>query len=318
MTLFRTVLSYVFAPHIDTVQKLKSAPRELFCIFLIAFLTAFGMAGSGAIMVSYFSDEFHFTDVEASTLFAFSAIGYLLFGLLIGTIIDRIGLKSSLVFGGVLGMVCTIMIALAWSRGMLIFSVVIMLPLSTLFVLPVIVIARKRFSYVENKRVAFMVAYLIFNAGVACSYFYVDFIRYRFSEGLRFRSYSATAARVIFLSGAVSTLLGSIVAACGLRDIMVDDKGTIKPFSMNSEITNEQSSQNERIRKSWYKTFCEPDFIRFVVLTLIMFPLLKMFTHFDNLVRTFRLHRSRHGTRCSYFSFSRTFRTGSETCTSTA
>jgi len=239
------------------------------------------MAGPGAIMVSYFSDEFHYSDVEASTLFAFSAIGYVLFGLLTGTIIDRIGIKNSLVLGGVLGMFCSILIALAWSRGMLIFAVVVLLPLATSFVTPVIKIAQKRYTYGENKRISFMLAYLIYNFGVAFSFFYVDFIRYRFSEGVRFRSYSATAARVIFMSGAVSILLGSIVAACGLRDIMVDDKGTIKPFSMNSDITNEQSSQNEKIRKSWYKTFCEPNFVRFVVYSVIMFPLLKMFTHFD-------------------------------------
>lgn len=281
MTMFSRLLKFFFAPHFDAAQKLKNAPKELFNIFLINFFTAFGMAGPGAIMVNYFSDEFHMTDVEASTLFACSSIGYVLFGLLTGTIIDRIGIKNSLIFGGVLGVVCTMMIALAASRGLLMFAVLVVLPLSTTFVAPVVKIAQKRYTYVENKRIAFMFAYLIYNLGAAVSFFYVDFVRFRFSEGVRFRSYSTTAARVIFMSGAVSILFGSIVAACGLRDVMVDDKGVVKSFSMNSDITNDQASQNERVRKRWYMTYCEPDFARFVAYALIMLPLLKMFTHFD-------------------------------------
>jgi MFS family permease len=280
MTLFSVLYNFVTEPYADTVKKLRIAPKELFRVFIIAFFVGFGMAGPGIILVSYFSDEFKFSDIEAATLFATSALGYVIYGLFTGLIIDRIGIKNSLVVGGILGVTCSITIGLAATRGVLIFAVVVMLPLSTTFVLPVIKIAQKRYTYSENKRIAFWIGYVTYNAGVMLSFYYVDFVRYRFSEGVRFRMYSATASRFIFLSGAVSIMIASLIA-CGLNNVMVDDKGTVKPFSIHTDVTNDEHAKNLVYSKRWYLICCEPNFARLVVYSLTMFPLLKAFTHFD-------------------------------------
>lgn len=276
----KSCCSAIASPYVRVFQQLSKAPRELHVVFLITLFNAFGMSGGSSILVSYFSDEFEYSDVEASTLFAFSAVSYVVFSLFIGHVIDRIGIRSSLVIGGVLGVCSTLCIALAWTRAMLIVAVLILTPLTMSFVSPVLTIAMKRFTYSENSRAAFMVAYVMGNIGAALSYFYVDFVRVRFSEGVTFRSYSATAARMIFLTGALSTLFGSMLA-CMVKDVMVDEKGSVKPFSMNANATVEEVSENQRLQKRWYMTFCEKTFVRFVVFSAIMFPLMKMFTHFD-------------------------------------
>lgn len=279
--LFACLCTPLVAPFVRAWQQISMAPRELRIVYLISLFASFGLSGGSSILVSYFSDEFQYTDVEASTLFAFSAVTYVLFGLFIGRVIDRIGIRYSLIVGGILGVAASLCIAIAWTRFMLVLAVLILTPMAMLFTSPVITIAMKRYTYSENSRVAFMFAYIIGNIGAALSYVYVDFVRHRFADGVTFRSYSATAARVIFLTGALATLFGSLFASCGMRDIMVDEKGAVKPFSQNSNATNAEVNQNERIQRSWYRTFCEPNFARFTCLSLAMFPLLKMFTHFD-------------------------------------
>lgn len=274
-------LKFLFRPYTKSFVVVSTAPRELFVVFIIAFLTSFGSTGSSSIMVSYFSDEFNYSDVEASTLFACSAASYIIFGLFTGRLIDWIGLKKSFVVGAILGVIGSMTISLAWSREMLVFAVVFLLPLAMKFVVPVISIALKRLTYSENKRVSFAFSYIAGNIGAAFGYLYVDFVRFRFPTGVSFRSYSATSSRVIFMTGAASTLVCALFAMCWMRDIMVDEKGAIKEFSRNTNVTNEEVAQNNRIDKRWYLTFREPNFIRMVVLSVIMFPLLKVFTHFD-------------------------------------
>lgn len=275
------VLKLIFRPYTNSLAIISTAPRDIFVVFLIAFLSSFGQTGSASVLVSYFSDEFGYTDVEASTLFACSAASYIIFGLFTGRLIDWMGLKKSFVTGAIIGVVGSVSISLAWSREMLVFSVVVLLPLAMKFVVPVISIALKRMTYAHNKRVAFACSYIAGNIGAAFGYLYVDFVRYRFPSGVTFRDYSATSSRVIFMTGAASTLMCALFAMCCMRDIMVDEKGAIKEFSRNANVTNEEVAQNQKIDKRWYLTFKEANFIRMVILSVVMFPLLKVFTHFD-------------------------------------
>lgn len=268
------LLQILARPFVTTWNELALAPREMSLIFLISMLTSFGQTGASLIMVSYFSDEFGMTDSEASQLFAFSSVTYILLMLVVGRVIDRIGIRASLLTGGVLGVIGSIMISLASVKAVLGVAVVGILPLTVAFISPVITIATLRYTFEGNSRTVFMTMYMISNAGSALSYLYVDFIRVRFTDPRRLvvlhREYSATAARVIFMTGAISTLLAALVAT-GIKNVAVTSDGRVQqhiPLAASR-------------RLGWLETLAQPNFRRMVLFSAVMLPLMKMFTHFD-------------------------------------
>ena len=279
-------LGALASPFTTTWHETKTAPRELFLIYLIALLSGFGMAGAGSIMVSYLTSEFGMSDSESSTFYACSAVTFVVFSLFTGQIVDRIGIRASLVVGGVLGVLGNITTSVANSRAILGVAVIGLLPLTMAFVGPVITVAMKRYTHDGNNRTAFMLAYILSNVGATLSLLYVDFVRLRFTDasgGARFsvlsQSYSATASRMIFATSAIATLLGAVVAACGIRDISVDDKGVVRQFVADSNTTVDELRASRARR--WYSVLGEKNFLRLVALSLIMMPLFKVFRYFD-------------------------------------
>jgi hypothetical protein len=109
-------------------------------------------------------------------------------------------------------------------------------------------------------------------------------VRHRFGpddEIIVYREYSATSSRVIFLSGALSALLSSVIS-CTLRDVAVDDNGLIG-IVVTPKPDHPPTPAGEAMHRqpSWWSIFCEANFIRMALFSAIMFPLLKMFTHWD-------------------------------------
>lgn len=273
----------LLSPYKEAWNAIATGPRELKLLLLVIIISAFGTTAISTILVIYLSDEFGYTDVEATTLLAISAVSCFVLSLLIGRFIDKIGVRASFVISGVLGVVGSLSLALAWSPRMIEFVVAFLLPLSIAFSAPVITIATKRFTYRKTLRIMCANTYNIANVGASFGYVFSDFIRARFRTRHSvavYGDYSATAARIIILFSAITTLFAAMVA-CGFRNIMIDSKGAVREFSASSETTTSEAERLERAKHRWYKTFCESNFIRLALFSIAMFPLMKMFSHFD-------------------------------------
>lgn len=265
-------------PWAEAKRVLSIAPPSVRYVFGIGFFSAFGMTGSNTVLVQYFSDEFGYTDIEANTLRSLMVVAYVVISALTGVIVDRIGLRLSFVLGGVFGVIGSIFLSIAWNSAMLVMACVIFIPLSLAFVSPVMNIALRRYSYQATARVVFLTAYLVSNIGAALSLDFVDLVRDRFlktgSGVLVYHEYQATAARIIFLVGAMSTLLASLMAAYGIKDLIVDERGDVHTF--------------DRTRRAPSKVrcgliACEPKFKALVVFSAIVAPAMNLFSMWDSL-----------------------------------
>jgi MFS family permease len=275
-------------PFREAHEHLMIAPRELRVLMVIVFFLAFGSAGASAITVSYLSDEFGASDTSASTMFAMAGVSFLIMSLFTGRIIDIIGIKKSLILSSLFATAGSVILSVAQSVEMVVFAIVIVVPLTASFSSPIFTIAIQRYTYEKNSRVAFMFAYLILNVGASLSYLFVDYVRYRFGSSndiIVYREYSATSSRVIFLTGSLAAMLAAVVA-CALRDVTVDENGLIGIAVTESgaqRLSSSTTPAGEATARlpSWLGTFCEANFIRMALFSAIMFPLLKMFTHWD-------------------------------------
>lgn len=268
-------------PWLEAKRALLLAPRMLRFVFLISFFVSFGLTSGGSVMVPFFSDEFGYTDVEANTLRAMMVVSYVVLSLLTGLIFDRIGMRNSFIVGGLLGVAGSILLTLAWDKEILVMTTVIVIPLSMAFMSPIVNIALNRLSFEANRRVIFVVAYLISNIGAALGLDFVDFIRERFvnlTSAPLYHDHQATAARIIFLVGAMSTLLASVIAAFGIEDIYVDAKGGVNKFKR----VEAQHSKAESVRACCGCVVCEPNFKALAVFSFIMSPVMKLFSYWDN------------------------------------
>jgi len=276
-------------PWLETKRQLLIAPRALRYVFAIAFFSMFGLTGSGAMLIPFFIDEFQYTDVEANTMRALMVVSYIVLSLITGAIFDRIGPRVSLIAGGVFGVIGSVVLALARDRVTLTFGALVFVPLSLSFVSPVILILLKRYSFEGNRRVVFLLAYLIKNIGAGLSYDFVDVVRDRFLETesvVIYHQYQATAARVIFLVGALSTLLGSVIAAYGIENLVVDGRGEIIQFTTATAaamINNVEAAPPLKSRRCCGLIIAERKFAALAVFSIIMAPAMKLFAYWNNL-----------------------------------
>ena len=114
------------------------------------------------VLILYLSEQFHFSDKEAGFVFGIYGMLISIYGILAGSlIIDRIGVRSSLIAGALLMGASRILLATVNSNHVLLFVLFTFLPLGSSLGTPVLAIAIKRYSSEFTRRLAFSLFYVI-------------------------------------------------------------------------------------------------------------------------------------------------------------
>ena len=107
---------------------LRRVPRGMWVIFLLKCMESFAYFSMGINMALYFSDEHGMSDVEAGTLYGLFGVLISVYGLLGGFLIDRLGVRRSLVLGSALSAVGRLTFALCRTRGVLLLATTVLMP----------------------------------------------------------------------------------------------------------------------------------------------------------------------------------------------
>ncbi|MFA6316184.1 MAG: MFS transporter [Elusimicrobiota bacterium] len=209
---------------------LKGACRELWIIFgakLLAIL-AYGIMNS--TLVLWLSSDLGFGDYVAGAWVGAWSLLMTLFTLLVGSLVDAIGLRKSFLIGFV---VCI------FSRGVMTFCpdkwVAISLGLMPLalgeaLMTPVMVAAVRRYSTTAQRSMSFSVFYCMMNVGFFIGALIFDYMRKGLGEhgafvlpvlGLEMSTY-----RMLFLTSFLLTIPNLLIMYFGLRDgVEATDEG---------------------------------------------------------------------------------------------
>ena len=168
-------------------RELYNGPRALWVIFALKFLESFAYSTMSYVLILYLSEQFHFSDKEAGFMFGIYGMLISLYGFFAGSlIIDRIGVRSSLMAGALLMGISRLLLATVNSNQVLLFVLFTFLPLGSCLGIPVLAIAIKRHTSEFTRPLAFSLFYVIMNAASLAAAPTIDFYRkYIHEEVLR-------------------------------------------------------------------------------------------------------------------------------------
>ena len=198
---------------------MRGAPRELWIIYITKVLEIIAYGLMSSTLVLWLSADLGFSDTKAGDTIAIWSTVLTLVTVLVGSLVDTIGIRKSFLLGfwlcllprGVMTVTDNAFVALAFG----LFPMAIGLAL----MVPVMNAAIKRYSTPSQQTMAFAVFYTVMNVGFAISGWLFDWVRETLGEqgsqmiwGMELSTY-----RVLFFWATVATLAGLLITQFWLR-----------------------------------------------------------------------------------------------------
>jgi MFS family permease len=201
---------------------LYGAVRELWLIFGTKLLTILAYGVMNSTLVLWLSWDMGMNDVWAGGTVAVWSCGMTFCTILVGSLVDAIGLRKALLLG--VG-ICL------WSRGLMTFAgtkwLVLLAGLAPLalgeaLMTPVMVAAVRRYTTTAQRSIAFSIFYAMMNAGFAIGGYLFDFVRQTLGEHGHFvvplLGINLTTYRTLFLVSFLATIPNLLLIYFFLRE----------------------------------------------------------------------------------------------------
>eukprot|EP00397_Hematodinium_sp_SG-2012_P065362 GEMP01094864.1.p1 GENE.GEMP01094864.1~~GEMP01094864.1.p1 ORF type:complete len:192 (+),score=33.28 GEMP01094864.1:187-762(+) len=160
------------------------SPRELFTIFSIKYLESYSYFVLSYTLILFLSKEFGFTDIEAGWAYGFYGMLTSVYGFLMGTVIDCIGVKCALVIGMLILLLSRIALAACTDLHMLLLILFTFLPMGGSMGIPVMQIGVKRYTQASNRLHGYSVFYVMMNLAAITAAPMIDLFRHAFPAGV--------------------------------------------------------------------------------------------------------------------------------------
>eukprot|EP00178_Gracilaria_changii_P016723 TRINITY_DN48035_c0_g1_i1.p1 TRINITY_DN48035_c0_g1~~TRINITY_DN48035_c0_g1_i1.p1 ORF type:complete len:695 (-),score=78.04 TRINITY_DN48035_c0_g1_i1:288-2372(-) len=258
------------------VRQLEEAPRELWLIFAMKFLSSYAYFSLSLVLTLFLTDEFGMSDTAAGWAYGAYGVMSTFFGLLCGWFIDYLGVRVSLLVGALIGALSRFIMAVTLSQHTAVLMLYSFLPFAECLGIPIMTIGIKRYTNAHNRTFAFSLFYSMMNVAALCAGPLVDLARSLFGEGVTIDLHSwgvikMSGLRMVILSSAISTALMVIVVLVGIREVHVDESGTVQEFTPNRE---SPLTQTREVLK-------DPAFWRLSLFTLLLIGVRLVFRHLD-------------------------------------
>ncbi|OSX72846.1 hypothetical protein BU14_0400s0005 [Porphyra umbilicalis] len=212
---------------------LGEAPRDLWLVYLLKLLASFAYFSSSLTMTLYLSDEFDFSDIAAGLHYGGYGVASTLYGVAGGAVIDRLGVRSSLLVGAGVATVARGVLGVTRDRTTALVLLYTLLPASDALGVPVLTIAVRRYTNGRSRTLGFALFYTVMNVGALVAGGGVDAARAAFAGGLTppwGGGGTLSALRGVLLLGAAATASSAILIAVGVRNVEVDEGGVVRPY----------------------------------------------------------------------------------------
>ncbi|EKX54645.1 hypothetical protein GUITHDRAFT_159147 [Guillardia theta CCMP2712] len=281
---------------------LRSAPRDLWYIYVLKFLESYSYFSMAVVCTIFLSDEFGLNDAQAG--FAYGLMGTFssVYGFVIGFVVDKIGIRRSLLLGCSLSLIGRCTLTFCQSPILLAVIMYIFLPAGHCLCIPVMTLAIKGYTTSKNRGFAYGIFYGIMNAGILVSGLVVDFFNMKYPRAsMKYAlngtstahtfdadGWNLTANRCVFATGTMSTAVMLFVSF-----FFVENKGSSRfssqDFNDDSNAKLLPSTDDSWSNSCTRKSLCEDlkeigtdsSFWRFLGFTAIMINLRSLFRHLD-------------------------------------
>jgi nitrate/nitrite transporter NarK len=98
------------------------------------------------IIPLFLSDEFGYSDTKAGLIYGGMGASFTLFGIILGTTVDRIGVRASEEFSSLVLLIGGVLLAFAYDRVLMFFCILLFLPVGGAFGMPVTKIGTRRYT----------------------------------------------------------------------------------------------------------------------------------------------------------------------------
>lgn len=211
---------------------LKGSPRELYLLFIskIAEYSCYGAINLAFVL--FLSADVGLNDIQAGSFVGTWSILLTVMTMIVGSIVDAVGVKKTLLFGTVVLIISRFFLPFFTNIYLVTLFAFIPMAIGMAMVIPVLSVGIKHFTTKETAALGFGLFYTMLNIGWAIGGYFFDLIRGTFGEhaivktpilGLSFSTY-----QIIFWVGFVFTVL-SFISILFMRDEveMTEDQGVV-------------------------------------------------------------------------------------------
>ncbi|KEP62701.1 UNVERIFIED_CONTAM: transporter, major facilitator family protein [Hammondia hammondi] len=198
-----------------TASALLKAPRELSIILACEFADSFSTFALDYVFVLFLSSIFSFSDQWAGWLYGLYGVMVLVYGVVLGPLIDNIGVKWALVVGSTFATVGRLSMVFVSEAALLLAVLLTVLPMGVAMTSNVLKLGIRRYTTKANRSLAFDCSYFTINCAALSSAVLLTGTRACASQyGPYYR---------LYLLLAFSCCLIQSILACCLREIVVHE-----------------------------------------------------------------------------------------------
>lgn len=264
---------------ISQCTALRRAPRELAVMVFAKTLVSYSYFAVAQVFVLFLTNQHNYNDAEAAALYGYLGLAAMLFGILTGPVIDRIGVRRALVLGALVAGIGMVMMALSLERTTLLIAVLLVMPFGLALGMPIPDIGCQLYTYDDNRMLAFAIMYSWMNVGASFAGLAYDGFRfYGPMQGIVLfgGSKALSPERSLILSAAVVACFSGLFSALFVRDVVVQPDGTIVRGTTAAE-----HEPRPPLRWYWENTFKKRAFWQVVLFTAAFAFVRQTYRQFD-------------------------------------
>jgi len=231
-------------------------------------------------LILFLSREFGFTDVEAGWAYGFFGMLTSVYGFLMGTVIDSVGVKFSLVCGMLILFVSRLTLAFCTDIHLLLLILFTFMPLGAAMGIPVMQIGIKRYTNTSNRLHGYSTFYVVMNLAAITAAPAIDIFRMAFGSGWNVHFITGSIIhlspfRLLLLSGCCVTFVSFLLAFCFLRDVQLDENGQL------IEAPTPTREQGRSLLTMYSSVLSDHKFWRFVLLIVLLMSVRIIYRYLD-------------------------------------
>ena len=271
---------------------LKGAVRELWIVFgcKILAIVAYGLVNS--TLVLWLSSDLGYSDVRAGFVIASWSTAMTLFTIMVGSLVDAIGLRKAFLIGFGACMLARSVMTFCVSQWMALSLGLLPLALGEALMTPVMVAAIKRFATTPQRSMSFSIFYAMMNVGFAISGYTFDKVRTALGEyghyTLPVLGVTLTTYQTLIFLGFLFTIPNFLIIYFFLRPgVEVTDEGVqIKveqPKYQGEPVVKAMGFAFRDAFRDWLRIFSslwtQPAFYRFLAFLALVVGVRLIFYH---------------------------------------
>jgi len=260
--------------YLKDFKTLKGSPRELWIALILKILESYAYFATFLILTSFLTADYGYSDLDAGWTFGIVGVLIPVYGLIMGVVLDNLGVKRSLILGTAIALAARALVVFTDSAAALNVSLFILIPIGGAFTIPVLTAGLKRYTNTKNRTFAYSAFYACMNIGALLAFPSVDWLRITFENGITLPiiGLHLSVYKFVFFIAMLAGVVKLVIAATTIREINVTEK------------TGEIEAFKPKTGTPWgiyWETLKQSRFWRFVLLITILIGVRMVFRHMD-------------------------------------